>query len=302
MCQLATPTLHRPRTLALALSVLACLAAPAQTPPAPATPATQASQPAVAPLTFDIVSIRRNTSGSRQMIRQSSADTDEITMTNVPLALVVYYAYNINNENLVSGLPDWAWSERYDVTAKVAPSDLATYRSLANQQRAAMLQTVLADRCHLQVHRDSKDLPVYALIVGNGGARLKQAPPNDSTAVTPKPSPNGFSHGATISATGPGELNGNAATMADLALTLSNIESKSLGRLVVDRTGLTGKYNFTLQTEPLPPAASDGEGTQQDAAASLIVALQQQLGLKLQPETAPTTYLVIDHMERPSPN
>jgi uncharacterized protein (TIGR03435 family) len=294
--------------LLLSLLVIPSTMLSAQTPPAQGN-ATQTATAAAAPqLSFDVVSIRRNTSGSRQMTRQSAADTDDITMTNVPLGAVVFYAYYINNENLVTGIPDWAWSERYDVVAKVAPSDLAAYRALTNRQRAAMLQKVLADRCKLQVHRETKDMPVYALVVAKGGPRLKEALSGELHPNTAKSNPGGFVHGATIFATGPGQLTGEAASMADLALALSNSERESLGRIVVDKTGLTGKYDFTLQIAPDQTGAKpDGADGQQDAAPgtsgpSIFTALQEQLGLRLQSTTSPTEYLVIDHIERPSEN
>jgi uncharacterized protein (TIGR03435 family) len=259
------------------------------------------STPGAAPkLSFDVVSIRRNISGSREMTRQSAADTDDITMTNVPLALVVFYAYHINDQNLATGIPEWAWSERYDLIAKVAASDLPAYHALTNTQRAAMLQAVLADRLKLQLHRETKDRPVFALVVAKGGPKLEQSKPGEAQPNTAKSNPGGFVHGATIFTTGPGQITGEAATMADLALSLSNRGAESLGRPVVDKTGLSGKYDFTLQIAP--ESAASGEGDAQQQATSLFTALEEQLGLKLQPAAAPTEYLVVDHIERPSVN
>jgi uncharacterized protein (TIGR03435 family) len=255
---------------------------------------------------FDVVSIRQNKSGSREMTRQSSADTDNITMTNVPLALVVFYAYWINDPNMIMGVPDWASTERYDVVAKVAPSDLAAYHALPNRQRAAMLQAVLADRFKLQVHHETKASPVYDLVVAKGGPKLKEAQPGEAHPDTAKANPNAFQHGATIFATGSNQITGEAARMGDLAVSLSTrgFEALGLGRPVIDKTGLTGRYDFVLQL-PLPSAnapSTEGEDAPQESAASLSNALQDQLGLKLQPATAPTDYLVIDHVERPSAN
>lgn len=108
--------------IAAALSTAVSSQAQPSSAAAPQPPAATASTPA---LTFDVISIRRNTSGTREMTRQSSSNTDSISMTNVPLALVVLYAYWINDPNMIQGLPDQAWSDRYDVTAKVAPENLA---------------------------------------------------------------------------------------------------------------------------------------------------------------------------------
>ena len=258
-----------------------------------------------APLNFDVVSIRQNISGSREMKRQSSADTDEIAMTNVPLALAVYFAYGINNENLLTGIPQWAFTERYDITAKVDPSNLPAYHALSGRQRAAMFQKVLQDRCKLQVHHETKDQPIYALVVAKGGSRLKQNVPGEILPNTAKANPGAFIKGATVFATGDGQLTGEAASMADLALALSNTDADFLGRLVVDRTGLVSKYDFTLQMDLSQLATSPSPDNQQqrvDAWQQALFAALGQLGLKLESATAPTDYLVIDHLERPSAN
>jgi len=285
-------TRHVSKTLLLFLSPILVLSAVAQ--PAPGS--------AVPTVSFDVVSIRQNNSGNRQMTRQSSGTSDGITMTNVPLFLIVFYAYGINDENLATGFPLWAMNERYDLTAKVAASEVPAYQSLTNRQRGQMLQKVLADRFHLQVHRESRNRPVYALVVAKSGIKIKEVSADKPSASTSKPSDSGFAHGATIFSTGPGEITGHAATMADLALSLSNREARSLGRLVVDRTGLPGKYDFTLELPVAEPGdKSDGNANQPDPG-TLFTALQEQLGLKLQPATVPTEYLVIDRIERPTEN
>jgi uncharacterized protein (TIGR03435 family) len=275
------------------LTVAAAL--PAQTNPL-SSPVAAAPQ-----LSFDVVSVRQNKSGSREMTRQSSADSDGINMTNVPLFLIVFYAYHINDANLATGIPDWAMTDRYDVTAKVAPSDVPAFQKLTNTQRGQMMQPVLADRFRLQAHRETKDRPIYALVIAKGGIKMKEAKPGDTYPNGVKPNSNGFVHGATIFATGPGQITGQAASMADLALSLSNRGTDSLGRVVVDRTGLTGKYDFTLQIAPDQSQPEGAEG-QQAAGSAIFTALQEQLGLKLQPATVPTEYLVIDHIEKPSEN
>jgi uncharacterized protein (TIGR03435 family) len=160
-----------------------------------------------------------------------------------------------------------------------------------------MLQPVLAERFKLQAHHEIKDRPVYALVVAKGGPKLKAAQSGEAHPNTDKANPNGMHHGSTIFATAPGQITGEAASTGDLALTLSDRGEQSLGRPVIDKTGLAGKYDFTLQ---LPPPAS-GDDAQQ-TVATLFTAVQEQLGLKLEPTTAPTDYLVIDHIERPSAN
>lgn len=295
-----TRTQSKNRYLSPCLAILVVVSTPfaAQAQP-PAIAAQSAATLSAPPLTFDVVSIRRNTSGSRQMTRQSASNTDNITMTNVPLALVVLYAYWINDPNMIQGLPESAWSDRYDVTTKVAPENLAAYHALNSHQRAAMLQPVLAERFKLQAHHEIKERPVYALVVAKGGPKLKEARPGEAHLNADKADPNGMHHGQTIFITGPGQITGEATTMTDLALTLSDRGEQSLGRPVIDKTGLAGKYDFTLQ---LPAPMSDGNDAAQQQSAALFTAVQEQLGLKLQSETAPTDYLVIDHIEGPSAN
>ena len=283
--------------VALAFLILAA-ALPAQTNP-PSTPTTAAPQ-----ISFDVVSVRQNKSGSAAMTRQSSADSDGISMTNAPLARILFYAYQINDANLIAGIPAWAWTERYDIFAKVAPSDVPAYQKLTNAQRGEMVQKLLADRFKLQAHRETKDRPVYALVIAKGGIKMKEAKPGDTYPNGIHLNSNGFVHGATIFSTGPEDLTAQGASMGDLATVLSNRGQNFFDRIVVDKTGLTGRYDFTLQFALDQPSEDDG---QQGAASgssnpSIFTALPEQLGLKLQPMTAPTEYVVIDHIERPSEN
>src|SRR6185312_3417587 len=119
----------------LAIAVALSTAISAQAQPSHAAAQSSAAPASVPSLAFDVVSIRRNTSGTHEMTRQSSSNTDSISMTNVPLALVVLYAYWISDPNMIKGLPDQAWADRYDVTAKVAPESLAAYHALTSRQR-----------------------------------------------------------------------------------------------------------------------------------------------------------------------
>jgi uncharacterized protein (TIGR03435 family) len=161
-----------------------------------------------------------------------------------------------------------------------------------------MLQPVLANLFRLKVHMASKQVPIYALIVDKNGLKLKEARPGDTY-------PNG-ARSADASPAGAGTLiglTGQGVTMAALAVTLSRID---LGREVVDQTGLTGKYDFALRcatTEAMrpvingqmPPLSADEE-----ALPSVFSALQEQLGLKLEPTKGMVPTLVIHHIEKPS--
>jgi uncharacterized protein (TIGR03435 family) len=250
-------------------------------------------------LRFDVVAIHRNISGGPKMSRQTDANTDGITMTNVPLFMMLYYAFRVNDESLISGFPDWTMAERYDITAKVAAADVAAYQKLTKEQRSSMFLSLLEERFALKAHRETRDKPVYALEVAKGGPHMKAAPAAEKYA--PLASGNGFAHGGTIFTTGPNEYTAQGATMAELATTLSNIGHEALGRPVVDWTGLTGKYDFTLRLA-LAPAGENDPAAGASLGSAIQDAVQDQLGLKLAPGTAPTSYVVVDHIERPSGN
>jgi uncharacterized protein (TIGR03435 family) len=150
-----------------------------------------------------------------------------------------------------------------------------------------MLQTLLADRFSLQIHRETKPLPVYLLTVAKNGPKLKAAaqPGNGSVlwGLAGKPSGEASVH-----------LTAKAASLPRLADSLSNIA----GRPVLDQTGLNGSFDFTLEyaSEANTPGATPFAGP------ALFTAFQEQLGLKLEATRAPLEILVIDHVEKPSPN
>ena len=152
------------------------------------------------------------------------------------------------------------------------------------------MQNMLIDRFHLQIHHDVKQLPVYNLNVAKGGFKVKEADPNN-------PYPEMKMNGARISGAGsmmfgPGQFTGNAVTMASLAGNLSNI----LGRLVIDKTGLTGKYDLVLKYAP------DDAPSTTDPGPSLFSALEEQLGLHLESAKGPVDTIVVDHLEQPTEN
>ena len=172
-----------------------------------------------------------------------------------------------------------------------------------------MLQTVLADRFKLAFHWGTKELPVYALVVAKKGSQINEAKPGDNC-------PNGIKdldgqgHGD-VMRFGRGLLVGQGVSIASLVRMLSQ---QQLGRHVVDKTELAGKYYFTLQWTPdvnqggLLKGLDGGQQSAGNAASpdssgpSLFTAIQEQLGLKLQPERDSVPILIIDHVETPSEN
>jgi bla regulator protein BlaR1 len=188
----------------------------------------------------------------------------------------------------------------FDIQAKASEADVAGYNKLGleGKQKVAhlLLQSLLEDRFQLKARVEARDLPVYALVVAKGGIKMKevQMDPIPPFGVPPAPG----AHLPRITRTGSNEVTASAWPMNGMAEWLSrNYEVGN--RPVVNETGLTGSYDFVLRVSLSPPPTDGSSG---DPAVSLFTALPEQLGLKLVPEKALTEVLVIDHIERPSPN
>jgi uncharacterized protein (TIGR03435 family) len=252
---------------------------------------------------FEVVSVKPNKSDSG-MIR-IMAKPDGYAGSNLSLKMLVQSAYGIR-EDLISGAPSWADSARFDIDAKVAGSDVDALKKLSPEQRRLLLQPLLADRFKLKIHTETKQLPVYEIVLAKGGSKLKEATAGDTYA-------NGIkghdgAGGGGMMRFGPGQLTAQAVPLTSLA----NMLSQQLHRTVLDKTGLTGKYDLELTWTPeqgADPMFKGAEGSPQrgDAAPdssgpSIFTALQEQLGLKLQSAKGPVETLVIDHVEMPSEN
>jgi uncharacterized protein (TIGR03435 family) len=228
---------------------------------------------------------------------------DEFRAANITLATLIQEAYGVQ-ANQIAGGPDWLNVDRFEVEAKVDKSQIANFgvppfKSATRQ----MMQSALAEHTGLVTHTETKTLPVYALVVGENGPKLQPSHFN------PPPEPNPAPTGRTLVGVrrmqvqmGGGEAIGLAAQgvqVSDFAQQLS----RQLGATVVDKTGLTGNYDFTLQWVGAPtPNEADNPSPEKSAAAaaSLSTGLEQQLGLKLQPVTQPMPIVVIDHIEKPA--
>lgn len=207
-----------------------------------------------------------------------------------PLEYLIRYAYSIPRDNSVHALPAWGASDYYVVVAKVGDSDLSEWKTYNNEQQRRVLQQFLSDRFHLILHSETVAMPIYSLVLAKGGPKLQQVTPLEGN-------PRGF-----IEAKAFGVDVGHHVTLAGLADLLSR-SLFGLDRQVYDKTGLTGNYNFTLTFAPLQ-SVSAGAGTASEASdrPSIFTALEEQLGLKLEPSKGQVEVLVIDHVERPSEN
>jgi uncharacterized protein (TIGR03435 family) len=261
-----------------------------------------ASAAAAPSINFEVVSIRQSKDRNVPRVRSMPRDGDGMTFTNVPMVMVILIACRFNNATLTMGLPDWTLTDRYDVAVKVSSADVEAYHKLTSGQRSMMLRKVLEDRLKLKAHLESRPVLVYDLVVPKNGPKMKLAKPGDTY-------PDGFkaAPGQTILFTPPSHLVGQGATAAELASRMSDLGDWSIGRQVFDKTGLTGKYDFSLQWTADMKGAGDsdsdgGQGRAEGSGPSLFTAVQEQLGLKLDSAKEPVECLIIDHAERPTEN
>jgi uncharacterized protein (TIGR03435 family) len=257
----------------------------------------QATVPAAAavPIAYDAVSIRVNNSGSGAI--RFMTGTDSITLTNIPLKQLLVNAYGIR-EGLISELPAWAENARFDVNAKILDRDPAELKKITNEQRRAMMAALLEERFHVKVHVEVKTLPVYELVCSKDGPKFKEttALPFDPNA-DPATRRSGKFAGSMM--TRPGEM---TFTGVELSALTSNLEGQ-VERNVIDKTGLTGKYDIHLRWLPdnAPPPMLNG-APDPDPPPPLFTALQEQLGLKLVAAKGPVKTLVVDRVEMPTEN
>jgi uncharacterized protein (TIGR03435 family) len=243
------------------------------------------------PPAFEVASIKPATppADGRLMIRMGG-DPGRLDYSNVSLRDIIRNAYKVRNDQ-ISG-PDWLNSERYDLKAKLPAG-------ASRDDVPAMLQTLLKDRFKLASHKESKVLPIYALVLAKSGPKLQPAEAAGGMRMMMGPKGRHFT---------------GKATLVQLAEMLSNMSD----RPVVDMTDLKGAYDidleFTSDVSPegmrigMPgpgpgpgPGGPSGEARLHDESAdapTLFTALQEKLGLKLDPRKAPVDIYVIDHAER----
>jgi uncharacterized protein (TIGR03435 family) len=253
---------------------------------------------------FEVATIKPSRSNEPLNFKLSPA---RFEAKNVSLMRLILMAYNVKSDDQLPKGPNWMSSEKFDIDAKIADTQVDAMKKLPPDQRfdqyRLMVQSLLAGRFKLKVSTELKDLPVYALIV----EKIRPG-------LTPTPPPAGEAQGQhmpTLEMPSKGELKADSVTMKFFTDQWLWRNPELGGRVVIDSTGLQGGYDFTLKWSPVdlsaaPPDANvDGRAsnpTTDSSGPSLFTALQEQLGLKLEPRKAPVDVLVIDHVEKPSPN
>jgi bla regulator protein blaR1 len=217
---------------------------------------------------------------------------------------LIKFAYGIKSDDQLIGAPGWLKTEYFDIQAKGSEADDAAYNKLDLHERmtitSLLVQSLLADRFQLQVKVETRDLPVYALVVDKGGIKMKEVTPDPFPPAGVRPAPG--AHLPSIRPSGTYEWTASAWPMSEMANWLSFSYEVS-DRPVVDETGLKGNYDFVLSDVSLrPPPPGDANGPSQEPVMSMFSALPEQLGLKLVPAKAPVEVLVIDRVEQPTPN
>jgi uncharacterized protein (TIGR03435 family) len=213
---------------------------------------------------FEVASIKPHLPDPGPLRSSSSIETGGINFTNVTLQSCIRRAYGVP-PNRISGGPDWLTEERYDIVAKAAAA-------APKARLMPMLQTLLEDRFQLRLHRETKELPIYALVAAKNGPKIRPGKEDGGAEM------GGATH----------LIDSRGMTMTALAGVLPRL-SQEVDRPVFDMTGLTGAFDITFDVDT-------------DSSQSIFTALQEQLGLKLEPRKAPVEVLIIDDAAKPSNN
>jgi uncharacterized protein (TIGR03435 family) len=236
---------------------------------------------------FDVASIKPAKTGATDDW-DSYTRRDIYTATNMTLKKLIGEAYAVPGAQIL-GIPPSLNDIAFDIEAKMDQSVFDWVKGLSREQRAAaieqMIQQLLIDRFNLRVHTETRQLPVYALVVANPKRGTKLQPAQDTSGTG----------SVTLHR---GQMIAKSIGSERLAENLTFALLPEFGRIVIDKTNLTGKYDLSIRW------AADSAGSASDAEAlpSIFTAIQEQLGLKLEATRAPVHVLIIDHIESPSAN
>lgn len=243
---------------------------------------------------FDVVSIKRSPPDAPPG-RAGLMPGGRYVLSNGPIRVLIGIAYPTQTNQMLNA-PDWVTNENYDVTALAGPN--ATF-----PQVVEMIKAMLAERLRLEVHYETRNQPAYELVVaspdGELGPRLQKSSLDCDAIETaararnevPQPPPPTGPVPPCRIRSGDGVVEANSWPMENFAENLR----RAAGRVVLNRTGLAGGYDFRLEWAPDVASATDSRPT-------LFAAIQEQLGLRLQPTLTPLPVLVIDSVERPTPD
>jgi uncharacterized protein (TIGR03435 family) len=231
---------------------------------------------------FDVATIRTSDPSAGHGM-SLNARGDSLTGHNITLNMLIRTAYGLNDDQ-ISGGPDWVASRRFDINAKAdTPMDPNLKPEEAQAVQRQMFQQLLAERFHLQVHHATKEMPGYQLTIGKNGTRGLQSDSGSERALTITD----------------GKLKASAVSMDDLAMVLGQ---RVIQSPVQNATGLAGTFNIELKWDPAQTRAAAAADAATDNGPSIFVALQQQLGLRLEPHKTAADAIVIDNAQMPQEN
>jgi uncharacterized protein (TIGR03435 family) len=258
---------------------------------------------------FATASVKPNSSGTTGRGAMRLQPGGGFSATSATVRELIEYAYQRHafDRREVTGGPAWMDADRFDVLAK-APAEHSIDADASFRKTWSMIQALLADRFKLKLHEESRDRPVYALMLatsdGAPGPKLQKTDIDcGAVMMGQRPTPRPGQGPPCSHKSPPGRLFVNTAGIA----TIASLLSQHVDRVVVDRTGLTGRFDMELEASDIkaPPDYKPGPSDlalPPAAGPSIFVAVREQLGLKLEPQTAAVPVLVIDYIERPIPN
>jgi uncharacterized protein (TIGR03435 family) len=256
-------------------------------------------------LAFEVASVKANGSGDRGVA--ISRGVNAFTTRNAPLARIIGWAFGVRDDQM-TGVPAWSLAERFDITARYPEGSQPS-----PEQVAQMVRGLLADRFKLQTHTETRDGSIFALVLARRDGRLG-----------PRLKPQAFDCAAYLAKKSTDVAEDRRKAWPPLCAppisspqriwasvrpidALASAIARQVGRPVIDQTGLTGNYDFDLAWSPAPRTSRATPDVvprdqQPDEGLSLFTALEEQLGLKLEPSRGPVDVLVIDSVQRPTPD
>jgi uncharacterized protein (TIGR03435 family) len=251
----------------------------------------QTQQPTVS---FDVVSVKPS-DPAKEHLALYWRQPDGLKWDGVTLSVMIANAYGVSPivKGHIEGGPSWMTSQAFDINAKVDAETAARWSKMTqhavDEERGSMIRSLLTDRFHLKVHHETREMPALALRLAKSGSKLQRPKPeHDLQAGVPVSRINFLGHG---------HWEGHSALMSNLARSLAS-QPEIAGRPVLDKTGLTGGYDFTLRWAPDDDAPADPNAQW----PSLFKAIDEQLGLKLAPEKQSIDIIVVDSVDMPSDN
>ena len=256
---------------------------------------------------YDVASIKPNKMGDNRV--RFMMTPDGISLMGAPMRMLLPQSFGVEEDRIV-GEPDWVKSRRYDIEAKVEPENAPKLKDLKADQRNAMMLQLLVDRFNLKYHHEQREMTMYTMVVAKSGLKMKPTKP-DQDGPEPDTPPSGDGPrpkmGRHMVMMNPGHVESTGTSTEQLA----HLLSRQLSRTVVDRTGLTGEYDFTLDYTPdnIPTPAhgeadsgSKSEMPADQGGPSIFTAVEEQLGLKLEATKGMVDVIVIDHIDPPTEN